>query len=285
MTLDKVLGHLTKTENGKRIVNSIYASEFLTESSGKLAELEESDITTIEGLEAYSTLTGDDPSKYSQEKTEFRKKARLSGGQSDLSGYVNKHFNEIVDELDETTQTRLGFQYCPKNEAEGSHKPYNATTSIVRGHKETIRKIKENPAEYTENEIRNESQEMKHYIIRFTQEFLDIDKREAERNALLTISHYGAGRFLRVTKQHFDTQARGLENKQEEIGKAMDAKIETAEKKTGRILSVAEITSLVSNERKDLEKAFTEYSDYQSLQPFTQNTMGLAIQAIKKQAT
>lgn len=282
MTLDKLLGNLTKTENGKRNVNPIYVSEFLTGATNKLLELEKLDITTTNGLNAYSALTGDDPTKHSQKIAELRKQARLIGGQADLSNYVDKHFNKIIEELDETTQINVGFQYCPEKNIEGNHKPYNTVRTIVTNTKEELQAIKEDPEKYINNILKKESPIMIHYITRFTDEFLNIKQEEAKRNSALAIAHYDAGKFLRMTKQHFDTQNKAIQKEQEDFETTIKTKIEMAEKNKGRILSIAETIDLISDKRKKLQNAYEKNSDASMLEPFILNTVSLAIEAIKK---
>ena len=96
MTLDTVLGQLTTGEGEDRKTNSEYDSNLIVKATEELKKLKETDITTQEGLEDYGTITGDDPSKYSQDMAGYRKKIRLSGGQEDLSTYAEKHLKKII---------------------------------------------------------------------------------------------------------------------------------------------------------------------------------------------
>ncbi len=281
MTLTKLLTNLTVEKNGKIDVNPSYDSKTFLNTGKKLNELNRCDTTTKEGLEKYFTLTGDDVSKYSSEKVEYRKETRHSGGQSDLSAYANKHFNKILGEIGEETQAKLAFKYCPENDIEGNHKPYNTARVIVSNAKKTLQEIQENPDKYMSNELKKETSIMKRYIAMYTDEFFAIEQREAQKTGELALSHYDVGKFLKLTTQNLEKQSKRLTETVEEIGKRINTKTKIAEINKGRILYSIETANLVSHERKELEGTYEKYSDAQILKPFKENIFNLAIQEIE----
>lgn len=281
MTLDNLLSNLTKRKNGERNTNPKYDSKLFSGVAKGLGELEKIDITTVEGLKKYTILTGDDPSKYSQEEIKYRKDIRSEGGQSDLSAYVTKHFNNILGELNKETQIDLGFRYCPEKDIKEKYEKYNTTRKIVSNAKKTLEKIRDNPQEYLTNQMKKESPLMIDYIIRYKEEFMQIKQKEAQINGQLAIAHYDASKFLKLTKQNLDKQVKILEKKSEEIGKAIKTKLEIEETNNGRILSATRKADLTSDKRKELENLYKTHSDAQTLEPFRQDVASYAIQTIE----
>ena len=259
MTLDDMLGNLVTKKGNKWEVNSNYAPSSILEAAKGLDELRKADLSTKDGLKAYSTLTGDNPTNYSAEKLDLRKEARSRGGQISLSSYVDKHFKNVIGELDEAAQVSLGFQYCPRIDISGNN-PYNATRGIVIASKETLEQIERDPDKFFTEELKKETPLMGHYMTMFTREFLDISQREARQNASLAITKYNPAKFLIDTKGLFQTHY----GEAIKIQEAIRTKIEVAQKNHGTVLTAAEIANLTSAKQKDLEK----FSEAGNLSPF-----------------
>lgn len=278
MALDQLLEKLVTKKDGKRTTSDKYNSKTLVDTAENLSKLETIDLTTTDGLKAYSTMTGDDTSKYSQKELEFRKKARFIGGNRDYSEYINEHFKDVVDGMSEEDRINLSFKYCPENEMEGNYKPFNDTTETVRGSKKILEEIAKDPKKYVSTELKDESKIMTHYITMFTDEFLQIRQGIAQRTAVLSIEKYdegNAGKFLKTTKQHIDAQSKKITDKEEEVAKYFETN-------RGSDLKATEAANLLKGRMKELEELTKKYSDAQMLSSFTQETTTFAIHEIRK---
>lgn len=288
MTLDKLVNNLVTGREDKRTVSNKYSFKYVVDTQEQLGKLEETNLQTADGLKTYATITGDDPSKLSQEKVKIYKTMRLNEGQEDLSHYVNKHIKKIIGEIkDDDTRIELSFKYCPDNDIEGNHKPYNATAKIVRDAQKELKDISEDPKKYVTTQMKGESDNMKHYITKYTNEFLDICQREAQMKGIVAITKYDAespGRFLKVTGDHFKTQSEIISKKQNTIIKAISADIEKARKI--KMLSAQDEAKIKSARIKELQDLSAKYTDAGKMQSFIQEVMGSAIneEAQKREA-
>ncbi|MBU3923503.1 MAG: hypothetical protein KJ592_01155 [Nanoarchaeota archaeon] len=261
MALDELLGNLTTIKDGEIKANSKYNSRLIADTSEQLSQLSSYNITTPIGLEDYANLTGDNTSKYSPKENRLRQEARIEGGQSDLSTYIESHFDNLIDELDEPTQFNLAFEYCPRDETKGNDKPYNTATTIIKQVKEELDLIKRDSKKYFTEATKDDDPTLVRYLTKFKDEFLVIREGEAQRKGIHTITEYGAGKFLKSTKQHYESQN----------------KLFSEEMRT-----VYESASSTKEKRTELKNIATKYVDASQLNSYKENIASLAIQAIRK---
>jgi len=145
MALEGILEKLSVEKDGEFKASDKYDSQVLYGSSEGLDELDKTNLESKEGLAKYKTLTGDDPTKYSQRKLTSRKDMRLRGGREDFGAYVDTNFTEMIKkDVDEQVQVQIAYKYCPtKDVSDKDAKPYNEKRKIVSDTKETIKKTVE----------------------------------------------------------------------------------------------------------------------------------------------
>jgi len=223
MALEGILEKLSVEKDGEIKASDKYDSQVLYGASEGLAELKRANLDSREGLANYKTLTGDDPKNYSHQRLNFRKETRLRGGQEDLGAYVDQNFTEIVEkDVDEQAQISLAYKYCPtKDISEDKAKPYNTTRKTVSDVKETIKKINENPDKYIKEEMEKETPLMARYIARFAEEFFEIEKMEAQQNAVQSLQKYKPNKFITDTKKYLTGQSTELREKESELRKKL----------------------------------------------------------------
>ena len=144
--------------------------------------------------------------------------------------------------------------------------------------------IANTPDKYLTETLRNESPLMGSYIIRFSDKFLKIEVEKAQRNATLAISHYGAGKFIKITRDHFKAHADALSTTKEELENKMDLKINMAQKNKGRIFSAVETADLLSKQIGEMQKLYEKHADSVNLIPMTQDVTSYAVSAITEKA-
>jgi len=284
MTLDEILGNLTVEKDGKREINDKYIPELIVSAGDSLSELEKADIETGEGLAVYEKITGDNSAQYSPEELNFKKGIRLKGGREDLGGYVNRHFDNLIDELEEPIQVNLAYTYCPtKDITSDEATEFNQARKIISDAREKLQKIKENPEAYLTEEIKNESPLMARYLSRYAKEFLEFEESEAQRKAVLSIQGYNAAKFLKDVKKQSDTQPGKLHEKKSAIEKDMKTKIEKVMRKNeGKPITPRERAELLSDEYVKMKKLSEEHSDMEMYSKFTQDVASYAINTIKE---
>lgn len=282
MALDDILGKLTGTKNGTKKANNEYSSKFLISASNNFKKLEEADIRTPQGLEIYKNITGDNPNEYSPRVLETRKRAHLDK-REDLGLYVNRHFGNLVGELDESIKPRLAYAFCPTGEiSDETAKNYNKIRKVVSNAKEKIQKIEADPERYFNEEIKKESPLMKQYLPRYANELIASTKNEAQRNAMLAIQKHGATRFLTDTKKYSDTQMIKLREKQSVLETKMKAQVDSAEQGKGRILTSIEYATLTLDNYRKSQKLSKEYESFEASNGLMQSVASYAIKTIEE---
>jgi len=277
MALEGILEKLSVEKDGEFKASDKYDSQVLYGASEGLSELDKTNLDSKEGLANYKTLTRDNPSKYSHQKLTFRKDMRLRGGQEDFGAYVDKNFEKIIDELEEPIQTSIAYKYCPTKDVSGDKaKPYNETRKTVSDAKETIKKINEKPDEYIKEEMEKETPLMAKYIARYAEEFLEIEKSEAQYGAVQAIQKYKALKFITDTRKHLIGQSTELREKESALQNAITEKLKSA-----RGLTSEARAKLISEEYKQLEKLSEDYIDVELGNKLTNETVSNAIEAIK----
>ncbi|MEA3248286.1 MAG: hypothetical protein U9Q73_01125 [Nanoarchaeota archaeon] len=285
MTLDQILGQLTVERDGKIKVNDKYFPETILLASDNLEKLKATNLETTEGLEAYKTITGENPYNDSFQRINFKKNVLLEGGREDLRNYMGHHFGNLIGELNEQIRTSLSYTHCPIEDiSDKSATRYNVTRKIVGDTKEKIRKINENPEVYLAEEIKNESQIMKKYLSRHAEEFIKFEQSEAQQNAILAIHKYGQTNFLKDTKRYLESPVKELLEKQSKLETSKKTKIEATEDKNGRVLTSKERANLVSDDCNKLEELSKEHMNIELGNRLTQEVASYAIGAIKEES-
>ena len=277
MALEGILDKLTVEKDGEFKASNKYDSQVLYGTNEGLAELDRTDLDSEEGLAKYKTLTGDDPKNYSHRKLTFRKDKRLRGGQKDFGAYVDNNFEKITDELDEQTQTQIAYSFCPTKDISGNKaKPYNATRITISDAEETINNIIGNPDKYIKEEMEKETPLMARYIARFAEEFIEIEKSEAQYGALQAIQKYTPAKFITDTKKHLGEQSKEFRKKDSALREKINEKLESA-----KGLRARSRAKLIEKEYKQLEKLNEEYIDIEMEKRLIQETVSHAITTIK----
>ncbi len=278
MALEGILEKLSVEKDGEFKASDKYDSQVLYGSSEGLDELDKTNLESKEGLAKYKTLTGDDPTKYSQRKLTSRKDMRLRGGREDFGAYVDTNFTEMIKkDVDEQVQVQIAYKYCPtKDVSDKDAKPYNEKRKIVSDTKETIKKINETPDDYIKEEIEKETPLMARYIARYTEEFLEIEQMEAQESALNAIQDYKPIKFITDTKKYLGNETEGLAKEEAKIRKTIEDKLQSA-----RGLSSEARAKLISKEYEQLQKLNEKYVDAELGKRLTQETVAHAIGAIK----
>jgi len=268
MALDDLL---TKVKTGGK-----YDAKLLYETSESLSELEATNLQTTEGTKKYSKITGENIEKHITEETELRKKARITGGNGDLSKYIDKYFSNITEELSEEEQMPFALGYLPSQTSK--NKKYETTRSLAKRGMEILKEIKNKPKEYLEKAFAKESPLMKGYMALFQQEYLQIQAAKAERVITSNISNYGVENFLSETKQILASQNKLMRKEQESIMKEIETKKDEAKNK---LLSTRESAELISKEIGELKKLAEKYPDAQNYEQFTGEIAQKALGSIK----
>jgi hypothetical protein len=279
MALEGIIDKLFVEKDGKIKASDKYDSQVLYGSNEGLTELKRANLDSKEGLDNYQKLTGEDPAKYTPAELGLRKKALLEGGQGDLSAYVEQNFEEIIDkDIEEKMQTQIAYSFCPTEDFKGDKaKPYNTTRKTITDSKETIKKISEKPEEYMKGEMEKETKIMARYIARFAEEFFEIEKMEAQQNALQAIQKYNPVKFVNDTKKYLSGPSKEFREKEFTLNEKMSEKLKTA-----KGMTAPERMKLISEEYTQLQKLNETYAMNMELEKqLTQEVVSNAIETIK----
>tara|TARA_Y100000310_G_C20513836_1_gene730187 strand:+ start:79 stop:939 length:861 start_codon:yes stop_codon:yes gene_type:complete len=282
MALDDVLNNLTVEDNGNRVVSPNYNSVNLLEAQESLAKLNSFNMNTLEGLSDYQTLTGDDVSAYSGDMIDYRKQSRLSGGQNDMSLYIKEHFENLIDEVDEESQTRIGYTFCPNQDSENNPNDYNSTRNIVHQNNEILRSINEDPENFLNQHLENESPLIARYIMNSPEEFLKISQSDAQRTALLSIRKYGASDFLKETSKVLESQKNSYDSENSRIMGEVNSKLDDKAVELGRVLTGQERADLISSDIQSISELAERYPGAQQVGQFTGEIFKYALANIKR---
>ncbi len=282
MALKTLANKLTVEKDKKLVVNPIYDEKTFYGTQKKRRDLSEANIYTKEGLDQFSKATGEDPSKYSIEKLELAKNSTLTGTQKDISEYVKKHINKVIEGLSKERKIDSAFNYCPKKDLAGNHKPYNETRGIVSSAKEEITMIRDKSEEYLASELEKEKgNAIVTYMVMYgSKELLEIDSKEAQKNGIAALNRYDTGKFLRLTTQNIKNQAKTLEEKIVSIDKVMQTKINKIEDKKGTLSSIDRM-KLIAKESEEVKKAYETNPDAKTLNPLIEDISTIAFQEIE----
>ncbi len=282
MSLDDVLNNLSvKGENGS-IANPDYNSVNLLEAQKDLAKLSSLDMNTIEGISSYQILTGEDVSAYSADMIDYRKQSRISGGQNDIAVYIREHFDNLIDEMDEDSQTKIAYTFCPNQDSHDNPNDYNFTRNIVYESNEILKSINENPENFLNEHLKNESSLIGRYISNSPEEFLKISQSDAQRTALLSIKKYGASDFLKESHSILENQKNTYASEERRISEEMNTKLNDKAVELGRVLNGQERADLISSDIENLSALSERYSGAQQLGQFTREVFQYALANIER---
>lgn len=284
MTLDALLRKdmTTEVKDGGRTISPNYNFGKFLQFDTYTKELEALDIRTAEGIAKYENITGDDRALYSDEKLGIRKKSTTEHAREVLARYSAQHFDNLVGELDESTQMGLAVSSCPGEDREGAPE-YNAVRKKVKATQETLKGIKENRDEFFSDIMAKEDSPMvREALTNYKDEYLQVVRGEAERAGVLAIAHYGVEKFLGETKTHIGTQAETLMTKKKELETLINQKRNDSEVEKKRVLTATESAKLFAEEYKQMETLSTDYADARTFEQLIETTSSLAITAIRE---
>ncbi len=283
MALDDILGGLSvKDSNGKVKVNSSYDAERLVDAYEGLKELDGLNLSTSEGLQKYVDLTGDDSKAYSEGMINKRKEMRIAGGNEDLSKYVEEHFSKVIDGLDEDVQASIGYTFCPNKDSSANHTQYNATRKVVHEKREILNMIAKDPERYFAVQMANQSPLMQRYLAMDIGGFLEIEKDDSSRTAMLAIQGYGANKFLGVSKKIFEGQKKTFEDGQKVIQDNIGAKVKAEGKRKQRTLTAHETTEIISGDMDKLKKLAEDNPGAVIIEKFNNEIFTGVLESVKK---
>ena len=283
MSLDNLLDGLTVTNDaGENGANPNYNSVNLLKSQKGLTELGSLNMNTLEGLSAYQNLTGEDASTYSADMIDYRKQSRVSGGQNDIAVYVHEHLNNLIDEMDEDSQTRIAYTFCPNQDSETNPNDYNLSRKRVHSNNEILKAIEENPQDYLNRSLENESPLIARYIAMDPEAFINISKSDAQRNAFLTIKKYGASDFLKESRNILENQKEIYDSENQRIREEMNTKLNDKSVELGRVLNGQERANLISSDIESLSALSESYPGAQQIGQFTGEVFNYALANIEK---
>lgn len=278
MTLEKTLDGLTVREGDKRKVRSTYAPRKFYDFAKSLDELGEADLSTTEGLKTYKRLTGEDPINHSFEETGLRRKAWVSGGNGDLSAYIHLHFNDLIGELDEPTQAKLAVTYCPTKESR--KEDYESVRKLVAKSRRTLKEIETDPKGFIERNAG--SSLMAYYLRAFSEEYLDLKRRESITGSLLAVRHYGSANFLSTSNALINKQHKGLNEERKSLQIEIDKKVDEESVRIGKMLSAEEDINIVRHLRKKMSELQNKYPDASTRDDLAGECAGLALRFLKR---
>lgn len=281
MALDKLVDKIVTKKAGTIEASPKYDSRAYLTTTENVSKLEKADLQSEEGLKDYSGLTGENPRECSAKETEFRKRGQIEIGRISLFSYMNKHFKNIVRELDEDPKVNLALNYLLQNDTKGQ-KEYNEARKTSSKAMKELEEIEQDPKKYLKETLENESPLMAGYIVRYQKEFFGIRTKEVSETAILAVVNYGADKFLETTKRELELQKSKLSEIETTANKEIATKVEIAEIKNKRPLYATEIAKLTHNERKKVTDAQEEYSDSNMFPDFMREVSILAIQSISE---
>jgi len=286
MALDDLLSGLsTTTKEGEIKPNSNYDAKNLVGVYDALIELGSIDISSTEGLRKYGEMTGEDLSKCSLERAYLRRKSKVTGVNEILFSYFDVHFNSLVGEIGEEERRALALEYSPETDLPGeSNKDYNSARQIVSKSKETLERIKKDANAYFKEELKKETPLMAHFMLRFSNEFIQIEQREAREDATFAIAKYGADKYLTTTKTHLSQRNEEHSGKQKELEAKIKEKTDELQTSAGRRLGSTELAPALSDEFSQLRKLSEDYKETEMLAPLIKTTADYAISTIKQKA-
>lgn len=283
MSLDNLLSGLTATySNGDVTVNPSYDAGILSRAQKSLVELDSADLLTSAGLDSYQTLTGENPADYSMDMLDNRKKNWIAGGQSDISLYVKEHLDSLIDEIDEESQSRLAYSFCPNQDSEDNPNDYNLTRGLVHQNNEILKSIEENPNKYFNESLKNESPLIARYIAMDPETFINISKSDAQRTALLAIRKYGASDFLKVSRDILEGQKNDYASEDKAIQRSINSKLVDKSVELGMVLNGQERADLISSDVESLSALGEKYPGAQQIGQFTGEIFQYALANIEQ---
>ncbi len=196
MALEEILGNLTKTP-GEPGANPQYNPETLTKTLNYITELSQANLSTKEGLEKYTELTGLPIREISPERIAPTKKQIDAELNERLIDYANIHIGSITKEISLEDQFQIAYGSCPAEKS--NSEKYEIPRAIIQDSKGKIKMIKEKPQEYISGIINDSPDFMKGIVGRFSNEVLDIDARDSQKKAFGAIEKYGPTKFITDT--------------------------------------------------------------------------------------
>ena len=189
-------------------ISSKYDPRVLTSANEYIEKLEKVNTETEKGLESYKELTGINTKDVAPDKTASNLEMAQAGVTGIFGEYITKHIEPITEELEtkelkDMLQLNIGYRFCP--ETESKSEKYNAVRNTAYTAKDTIEKIKENPGEYINKQIKDAPDFMKAIIAKFSDEILQIDTQDAQRKAFRAIHEYGSAKFVTEIHEHLGT--------------------------------------------------------------------------------
>ena len=277
MALESILSDIIIQKEGKVYANSKYNSDKLKEAINKLDEFRRYDLSKLEDLKKNEEMTGDKASDYSSEMLNARRNWRFLTGQADVSLYSTRHYNKIAEEVSDEDKFELALKYCPTTESED--KKYEAVRKTVTESKEELKKISETPNAYTLEEMKDETPFMKRCIALHQEEFLDISKRYAVKNATENISKYGAVKFLDDTFQLLRKTESEAREKVSKLEKEANEEIKKAKEglNQNEKLTAEKEAQILEKYKTEISKISEEYKNLGFAEALAKETVAYAI--------
>ena len=217
MALEDIVGKIVEGKDGSYGPRSEYKLDNLGEVYSTVNELKGLDTSSVEGQGKYKKLTGVDVSFLRVGEGEVLKKGVVNNLNSYLGAYVDRHYDKVLNDVDERVKLNMAFSLVPQTDAKSDEK-YNKTRSTLRTAREKIDLIDKNPNEYLLQRAKEIGlpESMLGVLIESAEEILQIGKGHYIGVGSRAIQEYGVNDYLLATMKHLKSL--------ESVGKELETK-------------------------------------------------------------